>query len=217
MIKDRIKSTKEKLSNPQNDYGKRYKITDYILFFFVFSFIGWIWEVCLVLVQTGKLVNRGVLFGPWLPIYGSGGVLILLLLRKVFKKPVITFFSMTVLCTVIEYFTSWYLEVTRGVRWWDYSNYLVNINGIVCLEGAIVFGIGGCAVVYLLAPKLSKIFGKISNYIIIPICVVLVSLFIVDLIYSHSHPNMGEGVTVDSASIKNIHISRIMDKNIKMY
>lgn len=58
MIKDRIKSTKEKLSNPQNDYGKWYKITDYILFFFVFSFIGWIWEVCLVLVQTGKLVNR---------------------------------------------------------------------------------------------------------------------------------------------------------------
>lgn len=68
-----------------------------------------------------------------------------------------------------------------------------------------------------LAPKLSKIFGKISNYIIIPICVVLVSLFIVDLIYSHSHPNMGEGVTVDSASIKNIHISKIIDKNIKMY
>ena len=173
--------------------------------------------MCLVLVQTGKLVNRGVLFGPWLPIYGSGGVLILLLLRKVFKKPVITFFSMTVLCTIIEYFTSWYLEVTRGVRWWDYSNYLVNINGRVCLEGAIVFGIGGCAVVYLLAPKLSKIFGKISNYIIIPICVVLVSLFIVDLIYSHSHPNMGEGVTVDSASIKNTHISKIIDKNIKMY
>ena len=77
MIKDRIKSTKEKLSNPQNDYGKWYKITDYILFFFVFSFIGWVWEVCLVLVQTGKLVNRGVLFGPWLPIYGVGCTIII--------------------------------------------------------------------------------------------------------------------------------------------
>ena len=163
MIKDRIKSTKEKLSNPQNDYGKRYKITDYILFFFVFSFIGWIWEVCLVLVQTGKLVNRGVLFGPWLPIYGSGGVLILLLLRKVFKKPVITFFSMTVLCTIIEYFTSWYLEVTRGVRWWDYSNYLVNINGRVCLGTIVPFGLLGLFIMYVLNPFFLGQIGKLSE------------------------------------------------------
>ena len=160
MIKDRIKSTKEKLSNPQNDYGKRYKITDYILFFFVFSFIGWIWEVCLVLVQTGKLVNRGVLFGPWLPIYGSGGVLILLLLRKVFKKPVITFFSMTVLCTSIEYFTSWYLEVTRGVRWWDYSKKKFNINGRICLENLCLFGIASILIPYDTVKKTNTIDKK---------------------------------------------------------
>ena len=187
-----------------------YKITDYILFFFAFSIIGWIWEVCLVLVQTGKMVNRGVLLGPWLPIYGSGGVLILLLLRKMFNKPIVTFFSMTILCTVIEYITSWYLEVTKGVRWWDYSNYLLNINGRVCLEGAIVFGIGGCAVVYLLAPKLSKVFNKLSNYILVPICVILTFLFTIDFIYSHYHPNMGEGVTISRTSItksKEIYIN----------
>lgn len=210
MIKDKIKNTRDKITNPKNEYGRLYKITDYILFFFAFSFIGWIWEVCLVLVQTGKLVNRGVLLGPWLPIYGSGGVLILLLLRKMFNKPIVTFFSMTILCTVIEYITSWYLEVTKGVRWWDYSNYLLNINGRVCLEGAIVFGIGGCAVVYLLAPKLSKVFNKLSNYILVPICVILTSLFIIDVIYSHYHPNMGEGVTISRTSItksKEIYIN----------
>ncbi len=210
MIKDKIKNTRDKITNPKNEYGRLYKITDYILFFFAFSFIGWIWEVCLVLVQTGKMVNRGVLLGPWLPIYGSGGVLILLLLRKMFNKPIVTFFSMTILCTVIEYITSWYLEVTKGVRWWDYSNYLLNINGRVCLEGAIVFGIGGCAVVYLLAPKLSKVFNKLSNYILVPICVILTFLFTIDVIYSHYHPNMGEGVTISRTSItksKEIYIN----------
>lgn len=210
MIKEKMKNTRDKITNPKNEYGKLYKITDYILFFFAFSFIGWIWEVCLVLVQTGKLVNRGVLLGPWLPIYGSGGVLILLLLRKMFNKPIVTFFSMTILCTVIEYITSWYLEVTKGVRWWDYSNYLLNINGRVCLEGAIVFGIGGCAVVYLLAPKLSKVFNKLSNYILVPICVILTFLFTIDVIYSHYHPNMGEGVTISRTSItksKEIYIN----------
>ncbi len=210
MIKEKIKNTRDKITNPKNEYGRLYKITDYILFFFAFSFIGWIWEVCLVLVQTGKLVNRGVLLGPWLPIYGSGGVLILLLLRKMFNKPIVTFFSMTILCTVIEYITSWYLEVTKGVRWWDYSNYLLNINGRVCLEGAIVFGIGGCAVVYLLAPKLSKVFNKLSNYILVPICVILTFLFTIDVIYSHYHPNMGEGVTISRTSItksKEIYIN----------
>lgn len=210
MIKEKIKNTRDKITNPKNEYGRLYKITDYILFFFAFSFIGWIWEVCLVLVQTGKLVNRGVLLGPWLPIYGSGGVLILLLLRKMFNKPIVTFFSMTILCTVIEYITSWYLEVTKGVRWWDYSNYLLNINGRVCLEGAIVFGIGGCAVVYLLAPKLSKVFNKLSNYILVPLCVILTFLFTIDVIYSHYHPNMGEGVTISRTSItksKEIYIN----------
>lgn len=195
IVKEKIKEEKEKLKINVENYSKCYKVTDYILFFFSFAFIGWIWEVGLILVQTGKLVNRGVLFGPWLPIYGSGGVLILLILRKFFSKPVVTFFSTTILCTLVEYFTSWYLELTKGARWWDYSGYFLNLNGRVCLEGAIVFGIGGMAMVYLLAPNLSKIFSKVSNKIIIPVCILLVLLFLSDIVYSYSHPNTGEGIT----------------------
>ena len=200
MIKEKIKSGKDRLLKSSNNYSRWYKITDYILFFFSFAFIGWIWEVCLVLVQTGKLVNRGVLLGPCLPIYGSGGVLILLLLRIFFNRPIVTFGMTTLLCTIVEYFTSWYLELTKGVRWWDYSNYFLNINGRVCLEGALVFGLGGCAVVYLVAPKLSKFFAKVSNKILIPICVLLVSIFVVDLIHSQNHPNTGEGITASGTS-----------------
>lgn len=200
MIKEKIKSGKDRLLKSSNNYSRWYKITDYILFFFSFAFIGWIWEVCLVLVQTGKLVNRGVLLGPWLPIYGSGGVLILLLLRKFFNRPIVTFGMTTLLCTIVEYFASWYLELTKGIRWWDYSNYFFNINGRVCLEGALVFGLGGCAVVYLVAPKLSTLFAKVSNKILIPICVLLISIFVVDLVHSQNHPNTGEGITASRTS-----------------
>ena len=200
MIKEKIKSGKDRLLKSSNNYSRWYKITDYILFFFSFAFIGWIWEVCLVLVQTGKLVNRGVLLGPCLPIYGSGGVLILLLLRIFFNRPIVTFGMTTLLCTIVEYFTSWYLELTKGIRWWDYSNYFLNINGRVCLEGALVFGLGGCAVVYLVAPKLSKLFAKVSNKILIPICVLLISIFVVDLVHSQNHPNTGEGITASRTS-----------------
>lgn len=200
MIKEKIKSGKDRLLKSSNNYSRWYKITDYILFFFSFAFIGWMWEVCLVLVQTGKLVNRGVLLGPWLPIYGSGGVLILLLLRKLFNRPIVTFGMTTLLCTIVEYFASCYLELTKGIRWWDYSNYFLNINGRVCLEGALVFGLGGCAVVYLVAPKLSKLFAKVSNKILIPICVLLISIFVVDLVHSQNHPNTGEGITASRTS-----------------
>lgn len=210
-VKEQIRKGKEKIINQNIDYSRWYKITDYILFFFSFALIGWIWEVCLALVQTGKLVNRGVLLGPWLPIYGTGGVLILLTLRKVFNKPVFTFVLTTILCTVVEYFTSWYLELTKGVRWWDYSGYFLNINGRVCLEGAVVFGIGGCAVIYLLAPKLSKLFSKVSNKILVPLCIALLSLFIVDVVHSHYHPNIGEGITAKGTSY--ILISKDIQKN----
>ena len=71
----------------------------------------------------GKFVNRGVLHGPWLPIYGSGGVLILLLLYRLRRKPVLEFISAVTLCGIVEYFTAYYLETVHGMKWWDYSGY----------------------------------------------------------------------------------------------
>ena len=94
-----------------------------------------------------------MLYGPWLPIYGSGGIMILLLLKKLRTNPVKEFFSAVLLCGIIEYMTSWYLEITNdGMKWWDYSGYLLNLNGRVCAEGLIVFGIGAMFTVYFAAP-----------------------------------------------------------------
>lgn len=177
------------------NYNRRYSIRTLILLFFAFSIAGWLWEVALHIVTKGMFVNRGTMFGPWLPIYGAGGALVLFLLRRLFTKPVATFFVSMVLCSIIEYFTSWYLEVTKGIRWWDYSGYFMNLNGRICLEGAVTFGLACCAVVYFAGPLLAGLIDKLSPARQNAICAVLIALFAADAVYSHFHPNAGEGIT----------------------
>ncbi len=177
-------------------YLRHYSICSLIFMFFIFCFVGWSWEVAIHIVNDGVFVNRGVMHGPWLPIYGSGAVMILLVLNKLRAKPVIEFISAIVLCGIVEYFTHWFLQVTHdGQKWWDYSGYFLNINGRVCAEGLLVFGLAGVAAVYLLAPMLDNCLSKIPIKIAIIVCAVLVSAFTIDNIYSHKHPNVGKGIT----------------------
>src|SRR5699024_9823926 len=162
-------------------YMRHYTIWSLVLMFFIFSFIGWLWEVSLHLITDGEFVNRGVLQGPWLPIYGTGGMLILILLNKFRKKPVLQFILTVILCGCVEYFTAYYLELTHGgVRWWDYSGYFLNLHGRICAEGLFVFGVGGMAIVYFLAPLLDNQIRKIKLKILVPICLVLLAIFAVD-------------------------------------
>ena len=173
------------------DYTKR----NYILMFFIFSMIGWIWEVFYHMICDGNFVNRGTMFGPWLPIYGVGGVIILIVLKPLRKRPILFFISAMSLCGIIEYFTGWYLETFKGAKWWDYTGYFLNINGRVCLEGLIVFGLGGSVVTYFIGPLLNELLDKLKPKIRIFICVILLVLYGIDFIYSFHHPNKGDGIT----------------------
>ncbi len=171
------------------------KILSYIFLFFAFSLVGYIWEVGLKLVQTGSLVNSGSLHGPWLPIYGMGGIAVLVLLKKFKKKPVRVFVWSLIVCTVIEYLCSCYLEFTQGVRYWDYSNYFININGRICLEGAIIFGLAGCLTMYVVEPFFINVFKKLPQKFSVVICILLIFLFTADIIITSFYPNRGEGIT----------------------
>ena len=177
------------------DYRQSYSLSSYILLFFAFSMMGWIWEVCLTLFSEGIFVNRGALFGPWLPIYGSGGVLILFLLQKVRNRPGITFILTMLICGIVEYGTALYLETFKHLKWWDYTGYFFNIHGRVCLEGLLFFGIGGLAFIYILAPFLVNIFRKWNSKLVKILCVFLVCFLICDFLYSSKHPNTGNGIT----------------------
>ena len=177
------------------DYNIDYKISTYILFFFTFAFLGWAWEVFYHLLLDGTFVNRGTMFGPWLPIYGFGGLLVLILLKPLRNRHVLFLIGCTIISGLIEYLTAWYLETFNHMKWWDYTGYFLNIKGRVCLEGLIVFALGGAAVTYFAAPLLNNIYSKIKSNIKIIICIVLIVLFLIDFIYSTIHPNVGEGVT----------------------
>lgn len=175
---------------------RSYSLINLIMMFFIFCFVGWVWEVSLAFISEDMFVNRGTLHGPWLPIYGTGGVIILVLLKKLREKPALEFVAAMVLCGCLEYFSSWYLEMTHdGQRWWDYTGYFLNINGRICAEGLLTFGLGGLAIVYLLAPALDNLLSRIDARKLGIVAAVLLVLYCADQVYSAQHPNVGAGIT----------------------
>ena len=128
------------------------EIDKYIILFFAFSFLGWLMEVMVVIFKERKIVNRGFLIGPCCPIYGFGGLIMTLLLQNIKNNPIILFLLSLLICSVLEYGTSYVMEKLFHARWWDYSNRKFNINGRICLTNMIAFGLLGCLIIYILDP-----------------------------------------------------------------
>ncbi len=180
--------------SPEN-HSSENTFCNYILIFFVCAFIGWLWEVTLYLFMTGNFVNRGVLHGPWLPIYGFGGLGIVLLLRRFKKHPLIIFFAAVIGCGTLEYFTGWYLETFKHLKWWDYSSNFLNLHGRICIGSVTAFGLCGLTIIYVLYPILIKNFDRIKLRPKKILCFALVLCFLADFVYSSDVPNTGEGIT----------------------
>lgn len=177
------------------NYQKNYSVISIILMFFSASIIGYLWEVVIHYFQYGNIVNRGTLHGPWLPIYGWGAISLIILLKKYRKDPLKTLILSIVICGFLEYFTSLYLEIFKHANWWDYHGFFMNLNGRICLEGLLAFGVGGCAFIYFIAPFLENIYIKFSKKPKIILCIILIFLYIGDMVYTRFVPNVGEGIS----------------------
>jgi len=177
------------------DYNRTYSFDNCVLFFFSFSIIGWVWEVFFYLINEGKFINRGTMFGPWLPIYGLGGLVIIKLLKPLRSNPALLFGAAFVVCGALEYATAWVLEAFFHSKWWDYTGYFCNLHGRICLEGLLVFGLAGVFTTYFIAPVLDNLFNKIDRNTKRTICMIMIVAFIGDFFYSVSNPNVGEGIT----------------------
>ena len=161
-----------------------YVFLRYFLAFILYSFIGWSIEVFLTLIEKKKFVDRGFLIGPYCPIYGYGMLLIVFLLRNYMDNPLVLFILAMVICLVLEYLTSYVMELIFKARWWDYSDKKFNINGRVCLEYAIFFGLGGCIVMYLVHPLVMNIISYFSDMVLLIGGIILLIVYIVDMIIS---------------------------------
>ena len=156
----------------------------YFLLFLIYSFLGWCMEVCVSLVERKRFVNRGFLLGPYCPIYGSGAILITLLLSAFKDKPVLLFFMAILLCGILEYITSYFMEKIFRLRWWDYSKKKFNINGRVCLDTIIPFGILGMIIMYISNPFLLDKINMLPSNVLSIIFYIMLVIYIIDNIIS---------------------------------
>jgi uncharacterized membrane protein len=177
------------------DYERNYSKENLFLLFFIFSFAGWLWETIYFFGTTSGFVNRGTLYGPWLPIYGVGGVFILILLKDVRESPLVTFLLSMLICGVIEYSGATILWGARHLKYWDYTGFFFNIQGRVCLESLLVFGIGSVSAIYFFAPILDEVMLKIPKQSKTILMILLVCLFALDLLFSAYYPRTGQGIT----------------------
>lgn len=156
-----------------------------MLYFSLFSILGYIIEVILCSIGQKKMVGRGFLFGPYLPIYGFGGVLILLCTEKTQGNFALTFLISMGVCSALEYVTSFLLEKIFHLRWWDYSRSdKLNLNGRICARNSLAFGIGGCILVYSALPLVDRIINLLPEDWRLVVALILAVIFLLDTIAS---------------------------------
>lgn len=160
-------------------------ICKYFIYFLIYSFIGWTIEVICKFIEFKRFVNRGFLLGPICPIYGYGVLTIVLLIGNSTQDILSVFLKSILICSVLEYFTSFIMEKLFKARWWDYSKRKFNINGRICLETMIPFGILGTMIIYFLHPIIIGFVNTFNSNLIIIIASSLFIIYLIDNIISY--------------------------------
>lgn len=118
-----------------------YNLEQWLLFFFFYCFCGWIWECCYVSFHQRRWVNRGFIHGPFLPLYGSGAIVVLFLTLPVREDFVLIFVLGMLGATLLEYFTGITMEKLFHMRYWDYTDMPLNVKGYICLPSSVLWGV----------------------------------------------------------------------------
>ena len=131
-------------------------IATLFIWFILYSVIGWVYETAYCSIKGLKWDNRGILIGPYCPIYGVGAVLDILLCSKLPNASSV-FFACMIGSAILEYTTSYALERMFHAVWWDYTRLPFNLNGRICLSCSLGFGVAGWVVLYGLHPYISRL------------------------------------------------------------
>ena len=159
-----------------------------VLLFFIYSFIGWCTEVTLKFIQYHRFINRGFFTGPICSIYGTGAVLITVGVENLspYESAYGTTFAISfLLCGLVEYFTSYFMEKRFHARWWDYSKKPMNLHGRIWIGNLILFGLGGVAIIHIINPILYSVLGEIPLSTKEIIACSLLAVFAADYVMTH--------------------------------
>lgn len=157
-----------------------YPVTQLILFFFFYSFVGWVMETCYCSILERKYVARGFLYGPICPIYGVGVLLMILFFKPLTGNPVLFYVTAVVVMSAWEYFVGWLLETTTHVKYWDYSHIRFNLHGRICLPISLTWGVLSYVVIYWIHPRTESLFASIAPWLSYVLCGVAIGILISD-------------------------------------
>ena len=168
-------------------------LRNFYLYFMLYSVIGWLYEVFLeVVVYRWGFSNRGVLFGPYCPIYGTAAVIFILLLTGIKKKtirvksmnltPVVVFFLIVVISTLLELAGSYIMEALTGGWMWDYTRFAWNFQGRIALNPSLRFGAGGMVFLYLFQPAFEKLTAIRQQKALSAATALILILFLLDAV-----------------------------------
>ena len=161
-----------------------YSILQWMLFFYIYCFFGWIIESTYVSVCTGNWVNRGFMRGPVIPIYGTGAIIILFAVIPFRTSPILVFIIGTIAASVLEFVTGFVMERIYKVRYWDYSDKPFNLFGYICLFNSLCWGVLSILLIYLVHSWVEKGVLFLNDMVLLSIDSGISSLFIVDLFNS---------------------------------
>ncbi len=157
---------------------------DWATYFYMYCFLGWVFESTYVSIRSRRWVNRGFLHGPMLPIYGSGAVMMLFVSAPFHENLILTYFAGLVGATLLELLVGWGIEKIFKVRYWDYSNQKINYKGYICLSSSIVWGFFTIMMNEILHPRILSIVDMIPYYFIDLIFFAITVFFIIDVAVS---------------------------------
>lgn len=161
-----------------------YSAGQWVLLFFLYCFLGWVWESCYVSVCRRQWVNRGFLHGPLLPIYGSGAILILFVTLPAEENLWLVWLLGMIAATALEYVTGDVMERLFKVRYWDYSKKRFNLNGHICLSSSIAWGFFSILLVRFLHPPVRRLLTSVPAFLVDPAALALTAAFTVDVVRS---------------------------------
>lgn len=181
----------------ENSKDKNLKITDrkklpriyvYILYFLLFSFIGWIIETCFSFYALGHFTKRGFLYGPLCPIYGWGALILIMFFSTYKKHNLKLFIYAALIFSVFEYIVSFGMEALFSSKWWDYTDEYMNLNGRISIFYSFAWGIIAILVINFIYPffkkKINILLSKIPYKVQFITINILACIFLVDTVLS---------------------------------